>query len=77
MAFFFAGSAIFSGISSQVKLEMGYTSLPSAFVMDTRKSSGIVLDAFAAAAVTLARLACTYTPEAFLTLPYAILFWTA
>src|SRR5579863_2352665 len=72
-----AGFSIVLGISSQVKLEMGYAFLPGALVMDTRKSSGIVFAASAAAAVTLATLAFTKTPEEFFTRPYAILFWMA
>src|SRR5271169_2351988 len=72
-----AGSLIVLGISSQVKLEAGYAFLPGAFVMDTRKSSGMVFAASAAAAVTLATLAFTKAPEEFFTVPYDILFWTA
>ena len=66
-----------AGTNSQVKLEIGYAPLPAAFVMDTRKSSGMLAAAAAAAAVTLARSAVTNSPAAFLTEPYAILFCTA
>src|SRR2546425_11558554 len=55
----FPASLNFSGISSQVKLEIGYAVLPGALVIDTRKSSGIVFTAPAAASVTLARSALT------------------
>src|SRR5438309_2464643 len=56
------------GMSSQVKLEMGYASLPGAFVIETRKSAGI-FGAEAAAAVTPSNDALTNAPVRFLTLP--------
>src|SRR6266403_2945426 len=68
IAFFLVASGILSGISSHVKLEIGYASLPGALVIDTRKSSGISLT-LPAAAVTLARLASTNAPAGFFTLP--------
>ncbi len=49
-----AASLDWAGISSQVKLEIGYASLPGALVMETRKSAGMLLTE-AAAAVTLSR----------------------
>src|SRR5207247_8693439 len=49
-AFFFIGSSILEGISSHVKLEIGYASGPVESVIDTLMSSGICLEAPAAAA---------------------------
>src|ERR1700676_799430 len=51
MAFNLTGSLICSGMSSQVKVQIGYAFFPGASVMETRKSSGISLAAPAAAAV--------------------------
>ena len=50
MASRFVASWNFCGISSQVKLEIGYAVFPGALVMETRKSSGMSLAAPAAAA---------------------------
>src|SRR5215470_11648294 len=61
-----------AGTSNQVKLLIGYASLPGALVMETRKSSGMSFTE-AAAAVTDSRLAFTKEPVAFCTLPYGIL----
>ena len=63
-----AGSFDCAGISSQVKLEIGYAFLPGASVIETRKSSGI-FGADAAAAVTPSSDAFKKTPAAFFTLP--------
>src|SRR6516164_7028188 len=60
-------SAGLVGISSQVKLAIGYAVFPGGFVIDTRKSGGIFTPA--AAAVVLSRLAFTNCPDEFLTLP--------
>src|SRR5581483_5306706 len=64
----------FSYSSSHVNDEIGYTPLPGAFVIDTRKSAGICFTASAAAAVTDSTDAFTSSPAAFLTVPYLILF---
>src|SRR5689334_22849810 len=77
IAFFLAGSWILDGINNHVKLEIGYASGPAAFVIDTRKSAGMSLDAAAAAAVTLARSAFTKLPDAFRILANGILLWIA
>src|SRR5258708_6636914 len=58
-----------AGISSQVKLQIGYAVLPSALVMETRKSSGMDFAALAAAALTLVKSALTNAPEEFFTVP--------
>src|SRR5579859_8065568 len=58
----------FAGISSQVKLLMGYAAFPGALVMETRKSSGMSFTE-AAAAVTDSRFAFTNWPAGFCTLP--------
>src|SRR5262249_44425798 len=60
-----AASENFAGMSSQVNVEIGYAFFPGAFVMDTRKSSGIVFTAPTAASLTPARSAFTKTPAAF------------
>ena len=49
----------FSGIKSQVKLDIGYAFSPGALVIETRKSSGMFCAAPAAAAVTESRSAFT------------------
>src|ERR1035441_614019 len=65
MIFPFFGSLAWTGIKSQVKLEMGYAVLPGAFVIETRKSAGIFGDE-AAASVTASSEAFTKLPAAFL-----------
>ena len=50
---------------SHVNVEIGYESSPGAFVIETRKSFGIV--ALAAAALTDSTDACTNLPAAFFT----------
>src|SRR5712691_751682 len=65
----FAPSVNFAGISSQVKLAIGYAAFPSGLVMETRKSSGMNFAVAAAAAETLAKSAFTKAPEEFLTFP--------
>src|SRR5262245_34781196 len=77
MTCFFAGSAIFDGISNHVKLEIGYAFFPAALVIEIRKSWGICVAALLAAVVTLAKSALTKFPAALRTWPYGILFWMA
>src|SRR5258708_31895972 len=69
----FAASLDGTGISSHVKLEIGYASFPGAFVIDTRKSAGI-FGAEAAAALTPSSDAFWKAPAEFRTLPYGMLF---
>src|ERR1039457_7199480 len=71
-----AASLDWAGISSQVKLEIGYASFPGAFVMDTRKSAGI-FGSEVAAAVTPSNGTFTETPNKFRMLPYGMLFCIA
>ena len=52
-----------------MKEAIGYTSLPGALVIETRKSGGIFPSVAAAAAVTSSMLARTYSPDAFFTAP--------
>jgi hypothetical protein len=70
IAFLFAGSSIFSGTRSQVKLEIGYASSSFEFVIDTRKSFGIWVAVAAAAAVIVPVSALTNLPMEFSTLPH-------
>jgi len=63
MTAFFAWSWILSGTSSHEKLETGYAVLPAGSLMDTRKSSGMLTAAAAAAATMFANSALTNTPE--------------
>src|SRR2546422_7468571 len=60
-----------------VKLEIGYASTPLAFVIETRKSSGVIAVEAAAAAVTASIDGSTKLPLAFLINADGSLFWTA
>jgi hypothetical protein len=51
--------------------------LPSASVIDTRKSAGMLAALAAAAAVTDSSEALRYVPALFFTAPYEMLFWSA
>ena len=66
---FFAGSSILSGTRSQVKLEIGYVSLPGALLIETRKSAGIVVETADAAAAMFGKPGLANTPAELRTRP--------
>src|SRR5271165_3824047 len=68
-ASFFSAPLKSLGITHQVNVAIGYASLPSALVIETRKSAVISLAAALAAALTLAKFACTNSPALFRTAP--------